>query len=205
MTFATSVPVVVATCTSGAPGFPDTLPPHSYQQLTVNGSSTSTEYLGTAMLLAPMIQLLRQDSDLSKFPLSTGSSSLATGAPTSSKPGTSPPPVTQNTNVPASSGSRHLSKGAIAGITIGTLIGTLAMLGAVVYLFRTRRRLAKGGTATTPAMDLANVPSAAPALASASYSEKTQEPATTAAQSKTPGDGPYEMPAASVGSLHELP
>ena len=79
------------------------------------------------------------------------------------------------------------------------------MLGAVVYLFRTRRRLAKGGTTTTLVTDLADVSAATPAPAEAGYLEKTQEPAATAVQNEIPGDRPYEMPAASVGSLHELP
>lgn len=216
ITFTESTRFPTAACKSGTTGpVAGALTPSFYAppDMTVNGTLSKLPATPQIIaLMAPMIQLIRQDSDLGK----TASSTAGAGATTSSNSGSS-----ASTDTPASPSSKHhLSKGAIAGITVGTLVGTLAILGAIVYLFRTRRQLTQSGTVTvsvttTPALEQTadwstGLEAASPGKRDTYFSEKTQEPAMKVVQTETTGgaglgDGPFEMPAVQPAPLHELP
>lgn len=103
--------MVASTCSSGRA--------HFYADFTADSNVRA---------YAPLIQLIRQESDLT-----------ATYAATDTAP------------ADGTSQTSHISKGAIAGIAIGGLLGLLAFLGVAVYLFRTRRRSAREGGATLSA------------------------------------------------------
>lgn len=199
----------MSTCSSGTVGPLNTYVPSSYEVLTTSGSSTGTEFAQTVMVLAPMIQLMQKDSDLNNLSanpstISTSTTAAAASAATSSNPDMSG----SSDSLPPSSGHHRLSKGAIAGIAIGVLVGALAMLGAVFYLFRTRRRRQpiKSGvelavTAIAPASELAAGPVtvASPESGYVFNEKKVEEPiGVTIVQNEASGDGPYETPAAAT-------
>ncbi|OAA57550.1 hypothetical protein SPI_07209 [Niveomyces insectorum RCEF 264] len=89
--------------------------------------------IDTVTLYAPLFQLVHQPTDL----LSTSSSSPPLSAPTHS---TGNPSGTPSQTAPPHPSSTGLSSGAIAGIAVGSVVGGLGLLAALVFLFVSQRR-----------------------------------------------------------------
>ncbi|CAN8098348.1 unnamed protein product [Discula destructiva] len=60
----------------------------------------------------------------------------------------------------SSSGSNSLSKGAIAGIAVGTIVGSLAIVGAFAFILLKKRRSANAASASTQQPEMAKRPDA---------------------------------------------
>ncbi|KAK8085687.1 hypothetical protein PG997_006958 [Apiospora hydei] len=88
------------------------------------------------VLVAPMIQMNWQASDLPGAATTTPSQSATTGTG----------PTTGTTEAPAPSG---LSTGAEVGIGVGAAVAGLLLLGGAVYLILSRRRRSRGQNETT--------------------------------------------------------
>lgn len=154
---------------------------------------------------APFVQLLRQDGDLSVLfndpttsstitsssSASSSSFSLTVSSTSSSHTSQTTMGITLISMSPSVPSTKHISNGAVAGITISVLAGAAAFFSAVVYVFRTRRRAAANSASRRSAelggYDLSQmIPSYTP-VPSVDYFEKTQGSPVVASH------GPYEM------------
>lgn len=98
---------------------------------TTNSEAVAVTVLSRVSVLAPLFQLNWQKTDLPSS--TTPATNAATTGPT---PSSSPTHSPQETNPPAAG----LSKGAAAGIGVGVGIAGLALIVALVWFVRRRRR-----------------------------------------------------------------